>query len=446
MKIYKDLINKFGLKEETIFIISILLVAAYFRLNSLNYMEFKFDEAFASNQALQFSRGYEFPLVGLKSSMGAFNPPIFIYLLALPMLITSNPIFATGFIALLNIAAVFLCYIFTKILFGRKTALMASLLYAVNPWAVLFSRKIWAQDMLPLFVILFMFSLWKLVEGNNLKYIIPMFIFLTILLQLHMSAIAFIFFLLIILLMNRPLLPVKKLTIGVLILLILFLPYGVFELRNNFYNTKQFLDYTKKESHFTPQSITVPFTLATTKGFGYSLGNSYSEFTKEITNLDFSNLLALISLIGGTLYLIFNKGKRFLALWLLLPSLFLIFSKSGIEPHYFIPTFPVQFIIMANGLNVGDEWIQNKVANKVAKRSISYLMIMIFISIFISQALFTFNFQAFIKNKIRIDGDYGVPYQYRVEALREFMKSRDPRDWPIDLTNDYIVKYVLLKE
>jgi hypothetical protein len=44
-----------------------------------------------------------------------------------------------------------LCFAFNRRLFGARVALMATLLYAVSPWAVSFSRMIWNPTILPLF-------------------------------------------------------------------------------------------------------------------------------------------------------------------------------------------------------------------------------------------------------------------------------------------------------
>jgi len=64
-----------------------------------------------------------------------------------------NPLVATGFVAALN---VLVCGddIWIHAQGGRTDAgLIAALLFAVAPWAVINSRKLWAQDLLPPFVI-----------------------------------------------------------------------------------------------------------------------------------------------------------------------------------------------------------------------------------------------------------------------------------------------------
>src|SRR6185436_12168680 len=99
--------------------------------------------------ALDLVHGHGVPLLGIDSSVGIRNPPVSVYLMAIPYLFTSNPVVATSYVALLSVIAVLLLYALVRRYYGPLAALVAAALYAVGPWAVIFSRKIWAQDMLP---------------------------------------------------------------------------------------------------------------------------------------------------------------------------------------------------------------------------------------------------------------------------------------------------------
>ena len=51
---------------------------------------------------------------------------------------------------------------------GRTVALLAGLTYALNPWAILYSRKIWAQDFHTPFVLLGLgLGLYGFIEGKR---------------------------------------------------------------------------------------------------------------------------------------------------------------------------------------------------------------------------------------------------------------------------------------
>ena len=132
---------------------AVLLLALVLRLGAPGLVEFKTDEANLSVLALDMVHGRGIPLLGIDSSVGIRNAPVSVYVLAVPYLFTTNPVVATAFIALLNVVAVGLLYWLARRYYGTLTALTAAILYAVAPWAVIFSRKIWAQDMLPPFIL-----------------------------------------------------------------------------------------------------------------------------------------------------------------------------------------------------------------------------------------------------------------------------------------------------
>src|SRR4051812_46820368 len=139
---------------ELIALAGIIILAAALRLGAPGIVEFKTDEANLSVLSLDMVHGRSFPLLGIDSSVGIRNAPVSVYLMAIPYLFTSNPIVATSYVGLLSAFAVLVLYALVRRYYGLIAALVAAALYAVGPWAVIFSRKIWAQDMLPLFVLL----------------------------------------------------------------------------------------------------------------------------------------------------------------------------------------------------------------------------------------------------------------------------------------------------
>lgn len=132
---------------------AILALATLLRLGAPGVVEFKRDEANLSSMALDMARGREFPLLGIDSSVGIRNAPVNVWIMALPYLFSSDPLPATQFVGLMNVGAVLLTYLLVRRYYGPLAAVVAGLTFAVSPWAVVYSRKIWAQDMLPLFVV-----------------------------------------------------------------------------------------------------------------------------------------------------------------------------------------------------------------------------------------------------------------------------------------------------
>jgi hypothetical protein len=130
----------------------VTLLAAVPRFLWLDHMEFKRDEAVLHARAIQIQPG-SFPLHGIDSSLGVPNPPIALYLFAVPTLFSDSPLAMAGFSALLGTLTVAGVYAFGELLITRYVGLTAALLMIPAPWAVLLSRKIWAQDLLPFFSI-----------------------------------------------------------------------------------------------------------------------------------------------------------------------------------------------------------------------------------------------------------------------------------------------------
>jgi 4-amino-4-deoxy-L-arabinose transferase-like glycosyltransferase len=100
--------------------------------------------------------------------VGLPNFPVNVWLYALPLLVWPHLYAPTLFTGLLNSLAVLLTYLFGRRYWGHTAALTASFFFAVSPWAVMHSRKIWAQNLLPFFVLLWAISLaLALLEGRQ---------------------------------------------------------------------------------------------------------------------------------------------------------------------------------------------------------------------------------------------------------------------------------------
>jgi 4-amino-4-deoxy-L-arabinose transferase-like glycosyltransferase len=132
--------------RDALALVLILLVAAVMRFGEPGIVEFYHDEAMLSMRAQEMAAGETFPTEGILSSVGIPNPPTSVYVMWLPYLLTDDPLFATLYVAALNVMGVGLLWLLARRGFGRTAALAAGLAYALNPWAVLYSRKIWAQD------------------------------------------------------------------------------------------------------------------------------------------------------------------------------------------------------------------------------------------------------------------------------------------------------------
>lgn len=118
-------------------------LAAVLRLLRLSLAEYRGDDddmVTAATQALQ--HGW-LQAHGLISSIPIDNGPVAMWLLMLPLAVTSNLLVAQVWVALLNIGSIALCYHVVRTTWNRPVALIATALFAVSPWAVMYSRRLW---------------------------------------------------------------------------------------------------------------------------------------------------------------------------------------------------------------------------------------------------------------------------------------------------------------
>ena len=118
---------------------AILALAAWLRMRHLGLVTFHDDQAIALRIAHDILHG-DIRTVGLASSSGASNPPLYVYIVAVLVAIHDSALFATGAVAVLSVVAIGLAYLVVRPRFGVEVALITIALFATAPWAVFFSR------------------------------------------------------------------------------------------------------------------------------------------------------------------------------------------------------------------------------------------------------------------------------------------------------------------
>ncbi|GEM_PF-359781 len=126
-----------------------LLLAGLLRMGWPGVNSFSFDEARVSLMALQMARRGQFPLVGMQSSTGLPNFPAAVWIFALPYAFSADPLIANLFVGLLGTLAVAGVWWLARKAWGTWAGLCAAVLFAASPYAVLYSRAVWGQDLLP---------------------------------------------------------------------------------------------------------------------------------------------------------------------------------------------------------------------------------------------------------------------------------------------------------
>jgi hypothetical protein len=185
--------------------------------------------------------------------MGVFHGAWWYYLLLVPYLIFGGwPQGFYFFLLLLNASANILFYLFLNINFGFIPAIFYFLTISVSPYFMRNAFFVSNDMMAPIYVLLFIFSLYKLFEKKETKYLFLTGLALGFVLE---SELAFGIFLipasLIALIIFKQFKNIKRFFFFLTGLLLPMVPRLLFELKNHFIQTKAFIyNLTlKKDAH-----------------------------------------------------------------------------------------------------------------------------------------------------------------------------------------------------
>lgn len=360
----------------------VLIVAALARLHRLDAVEFFHDEAMVSLMAQEMADGQTFPLQGILSSVGIPNPPTSIYVMALPFAFTSDPVAATGFIALLNVAGVGLLWLIARRYFGFTAALVAGLLFALNPWAILYSRKIWAQDYVNPFLLLALTAaLWGYRDGKRWGQVLALPIMLFAM-QIHFAAWALVPLFAWVAWSGRRNIHRGATAAGVALGVLVMLPYLIGFAQTLQADPARISDVIGRSGGAREgglRSVVYAAQLATGTDIETWVAPHVDPAILGRTNEVRTGaiLLAAIPLLTGILALIF-KWRGWIvgfSLWILLPLVAFQIGLADIWPHYFVPQLPA-FALIA-GLGVA--WIIDLTRHDYWPRVVAFALIFIVI-------------------------------------------------------------------
>jgi len=403
----------------------VLLLAGTLRLAHLEQVQFKLDEVKHLEAAQRLASGQELPLAGSSSSVGLAKPALFTWLLALPALLGRDPRLAAGFIALLNTAAAGGLFWVNRHYFGRLASLLASLLYAVNPWAVLYARDIFTADILAPFCLLLWWGLlhW-LAEGRPGGVVIALGA-LGALFAITFSPWPLALVTLVLLLTNLRRLGWRELLIGLGVALALLAPWLYYQVRGGLAEVASLLARVTAGGGAGGErsawwiTFRYAFWLHSGLNFAALAGPSYLEFRPLPGWLALANYL-LAALFGGGLLLAALRGIRslarrddarsaapwrVLALWLWLPLLGMSLQPAELQVHYLVILFPAG----ALALGLAAEWLARRLVGlfKGAMRRIAIGVLSAgLVFILASQASISFYLADFVQSH---PTSYGIP-------------------------------------
>lgn len=235
------------------YLIALLAIALrFYRIDTAQYMTDQNTFYQMAHDALAHGL---WPISANHASTGALIPPLFVYVIMLPAAFTSNPIAGNILIALCNVAAVLLTYIFVRRYFGRLAGAISALLYATAVNVIIFSRDIWQPDLLPLFVILLLFLLFRGVVEGKRYWFLPAALLIGAMYQFHSTAIYLLAPLLVAVILAYKTIRWRELPLAIAGLLLLFAPYIYLEIHNQFADIRRLFQLAVEPAHFHSDAL-----------------------------------------------------------------------------------------------------------------------------------------------------------------------------------------------
>ena len=398
------------LRLDALALSAILVGAAVTRFVGLDLMEFKRDEAEAIRLALHVL-GYSepgigrfFPTAGLTSSVGIPNPPLFVYLIALPLAVVRSPLAAAGFVAASNVVAIWLTYLVGKRYYSTFVGIASAALFALSPWGIVFSRKIWAQAVLPIFATLFLLQLHAFLVEKRPRALCWLIILAAAATQIHFSAWILAVVLIAAIVLGRRMIGWRWLALGLGGAALLYAPFLTYHARH------AYDALVAGPANGTPNAIdrfrtSVHYMLSISGGGDLSslLGSQSGLARPASLILGPAAFLGLLTACRNWRSSQLGQVRALLVVWYLLPLVVLTVLPAVIYIHYFIVLFPLPFLGMAYLIEL------------LTKRQ-AVIGQLALAACLCSFALLDSQIYRTIIHDGGAPGDYGVAYKYKTDA------------------------------
>lgn len=345
-------------RAELFVLVVLILIASFFRFWQIrDYVVFLGDEGRDMIVMRQIFTNGKLPFLGPTASVGGFYLGPIYYWMAAPFLglFGYDPVGPSVFVATVGVLTVLLLFKFLKEASGIWPAAIISILYAISPLIVRYSRSSWNPNPLPFFSLLLIYFLYLGIIKNKLIYFLLAGASFGIAIQLHYLASILLPIVFIIVLINTNFRRwIIILLVALLGSLVTFSPFLLFELRHNFPNSRTILEFISRGTNFKFQPLRVWDNLLT-------IGNILLEQLSGLRGSMITKLFFWILTLGGVFSLVRfyrDKDKRLLfsiaLIWFFGGFLGLRSYSGQIYDYYFGFMFPAPFLLA--GIILGAWW------------------------------------------------------------------------------------------
>ena len=174
--------------KETAILALILLLGAFLRLYKISeYMTFLGDEGRDVIIVRRLLAYGDFFLIGPGTSIGEmYLGPLYYYMMAPALFLAGfSPVGPAIQIALLGVVTIALVYFIGKEWFGSWGGALGAFLYAISPTIIIYSRSSWNPNIMPFFALICIYSLWRVWQKGQWKWMIVLGISFAFTLQSH---------------------------------------------------------------------------------------------------------------------------------------------------------------------------------------------------------------------------------------------------------------------
>jgi hypothetical protein len=404
------------LSWETAGATAIVVLAAWLRLRHLGLAQFNDDQAVALRIAHDILHG-DVRTVGLTSSSGAANPPLYVYIVAVVVWIHHGLIFATQSVAVLSVVAIALTYVVVRPRFGGAVAVVTTALFATAPWAVLYGRHLWQQDYLPLVTVALLWSLFVVLERDRTRVALLVPVLFVVAFQLNLSAVALIIPIGALLAYRARHVNWRAISVGTAVGVLSLGSWLAHNAKHGFRDFRLIVDNGRGDSGAagggTIEAIRQTIHLVSAEGWTFITGAQHQRGAAwtlgraagmaVIVLLAIGIATALVRVVRDRRHPGIDTGRRaLLVVWLFgIPLSYLTSSRSGVGPHYLIITYPVSFLLAALGLAE---------ATALLRRRAAVISLAAAAAIAAAFVAFTLSFQSFVQRHGGTAGNYQVIY------------------------------------
>lgn len=409
-------------------------------MTNLHLIEFKADEAINLLLAAQPHFGHSFPPGGTVSSLGILNPPLFTYLLTPLTFLTLDPRIFSFFIALANVLAIGGFFLLFKKYYGLLPTFLSGLFLAFSPWMILFSRKIWTQDLILPFSLPFFYSLHKIVVDKKMEYWIVLGISSLFLIQLHQTSIFFVILIGVFLLFKKVKIHVGYIALGILIGFLPLIPYVLYQIQNGCPDCQSLVTMRQRINPlYSPQIFLRPLQILGQGNFHHILGKdmlTLKETYPLVYQLKSLFYLEYLLLPFGIFFFIRKYTQmRFLAYSTILLTCIYFLLKVDPFTHYFLIVSPLLFLFL--GITFA-HFLTYKM--KIIRIG-SFTTIVILLSI---SFIFNLSFYSLLQKQRAFEGDYGISFVESKEMVSESLKKyKDDKRYEEMFLASYIPKHFM---